>query len=351
MWKQLRAEVLFEAAGPIAHFEGTDGNHSMIAMTKVRRPKGGFAMVPIVSGNSVRNRMRYASSVALLRAADMLGEKLSESALRLLFNGGGYAGKGDIEKSDDSAEPEKKEKGKKKSGAKGVVNVDYYRSLCELVPSLSIFGGVAGRIIEGKLQVGQLMLVCEESASHLPEWVTKKLGEDGVQLDPARPHIERVQNVRMDAMLNPAMRTLLLPDAQVEANAKLLRADNAQSADEVTGAADKSKMLPYTFERVVRGSLLFWSCTVTVNSALEEDTFYVTLAELLRAGPVVGGKRGVDDHGQLRCIDARGIEVSREVRKADALDIEGRKAGSLFIPHVQERKERIAEFLRSAEVA
>lgn len=347
MWKQLRAEVLFEAAGPIAHFEGTDGNHSMIAMTKVRRPKGGFAMVPIVSGNAMRNRMRFVSSMALLRAADMLGEALSEPALRLLFNGGGFAG---ASKGDEESEAPKA-KGKKKGGAKGVVNIDFYRELCELVPSLAIFGGVAGRIIPGKLQVGQLMLVCEESKHHVPEWISEKLEAEGAQLDPARSHVERAQNVRMDAMLSPAMRTLLLPDAQVEANARLLRADNAQAAEESTHEADKSKMLPYTFERVARGSLFFWSCTVTVNSALEEDTFYVTLAELLRAGPVVGAKSGVDDHGQLRCIDARGIEVSREVRKADALDIEGRKPGSLFVPHVQERKERIAEFLRANEVS
>lgn len=348
MWKQLRAEVLFEAAGPIAHFEGTDGNHSMIAMTKVRRPKGGFAMVPIVSGNSMRNRMRFVSSMALLRAADMLGERLSESALRLLFNGGGYAGAG---KSDDDEGAPKPAKGAKKKAAKGVANIDAYRELCELVPSLAIFGGVAGRIIEGKLQVGQLMLVCEESRHHLPEWIAERLDAEGAQLDPARAHVERAQNVRMDAMLNPSMRTLLLPDAQVEANAKLLRADNAQAAEESTADSDKSRMLPYTFERVARGSLFFWSCTVTVNSALEEDTFYVTLSELLRTGPVVGGKRGVDDHGQLRCIDARGIEVSREVRKADALDIEGRKPGTLFVPHVKERKERIAEFLRAVDVA
>lgn len=348
MWKQLRAEVLFEAAGPIAHFEGTDGNHSMIAMTKVRRPQGGFAMVPDVSGNSMRNRMRFASNMALLRAADMLGEKLSEPALRLLFNGGSYAGKG--EETDDATPAEPKAKGKKKN-PKGVVNIDYYRELCELVPSLALFGGVAGRIIEGKLQVGQLLLVCEEARAYLPEWIAQKLETERVQLDSARAHVERVQNVRMDAMLNPAMRTLLLPAAQVEANARLLRADNAQAAEESTEDADKSKMLPYTFERVVRGSLFFWSCTCTINSALEEDTFYVTLSELLRSGPVVGGKRGVDDHGQLKCIDARGIEVSREVRKADALDIDGRKPGSLFVPHVQERKERIAEFLRTLEAA
>jgi hypothetical protein len=340
---------LFEAAGPIAHFEGTDGNHSMIAMTKVRRPKGGFAMVPIVSGNSMRNRMRFASSMALLRAADMLGQRLSEPALRLLFNGGGYAGK-DAEKGDDDG-PKDKAKSKKKGSTKGVVNIDYYRELCELVPSLAIFGGVAGRIIEGKLQVGQLMLICEESRGHVPQWIVDRLTSEGVMLDAARAHVERAQNVRMDAMLNPAMRTLLLPEAQADASARLLRADNAQASEESTHDADKSKMLPYTFERVARGSLFSWSCTVTVNSALEEDTFYVCLAELLKSGPVVGGKRGVDDHGQLRAVDARGIEVSREVRQANALDIDGRKPGSLFVPHVQERRERIAEFLRSVEAA
>lgn len=346
MWKRLRAEVLFRAATPIAHFEGVEGNHSYIAMTKIRRPKGGFVKVPVVSGNCIRNRMRFASSMALLRAAGLLGESLSESALRLLFNGGNNGGRGE-EAPDDGTK-----KGKKKP-KKGVVNVDFYRELTELVPSLALFGGCAGRIIPGKLGVGRALLVCQETrdAGDIPAWVEGYLDEQEIALDPARSHVEVAQNVRMDALLNPAMRTLLLPEAQVAANARLLRADNAQAADEATHEADKSGMMPYTFERICQGALLFWSTNVIVNNAVEEDTFFVVLKELLEWGPVVGGKHGVDQHGQLQAIDARGIEVSRQVDRADALDLAGRQIGSVFGPYVEERKDRIRAFLRTVEAA
>lgn len=332
MFKQFRAEVLFEAVQPISHQETTIGNHGVQATAKVRRRGGGFAKVPEVSGNAMRNRMRYASSLATLRAAGMLGESLTEPAIRLLFNGGKIVsnkGKG----KDD----------KKKGG--GGISMDRYRELCEIVPPLRIFGGCTeNRIVPGMLSVSSLDLVCEENERFLPPWIVGWLHDQNERLDSARDHLEVRQNVSMDPALNPSMRTLMLPDAQVEVTNRLARSEQAHRDDEATADADKSGMMPYTYERIVKGALFYWRTWVTVTSPLEEDTFRVILSELRDHGPIVGGKSGTG-HGELAIIGAKGVELVRAVEKADALDIGAPNVGSLFVPHVQERKDRLREFL------
>lgn len=332
MFKQFRAEVLFEAAQPISHQETTIGNHGVAATAKVRQRGGGFARVPMVSGNAMRNRMRYASSLAVLRAAGLLGESLSEPAIRLLFNGGKVV-----------SNKTKGKDGEKKGG--GGISMDRYRELCAIVPTLGIFGGCTeNRIVPGKLSVSSLDLVCEENERFLPVWIREWMTAENERLDTAREHLEVVQSVSMDPALSPAMRTLMLPDAQVAVTDRLARSERAHAADEAAADADKSGMMPYTYERICKGALFYWRTWVTVNSALEEDTFRVVLSELRDHGPVVGGKGGTG-HGELSIIGARGVELARAVEKADALDLGSPHVGSLFVPHVKERREQLQSFL------
>ena len=111
--RRLRVDIIFEALQPIAHHEGVLGNHATIMTRDVRRVGGGWANVATITGDTMRHQMRYGSSLAVLRAADMLGETLSEGALRLLFAGGMVTGRGDP----------------------STINLDRYRELCELVPN------------------------------------------------------------------------------------------------------------------------------------------------------------------------------------------------------------------------
>src|SRR5690606_25571706 len=124
-----------------------------------------------------------AAAYALLDAAGLLGaEKLSEAALRLLFAGGMVTGRGEA----------------------SVVKLDQYRELCELVPSMTLFGGCAdNRVIPGQLIVEDAVLVCEETApagdnghtwhGAVPPWASAHATELCGDLDVARSHVEEAQ--------------------------------------------------------------------------------------------------------------------------------------------------------------
>lgn len=332
MFTQKRIDIIFEALEPIAHHEGTLGNHATIMTREVRRAGGGWGRVAEITGDSMRNRMRYGSSLAVLRAADLLDQRLTEGALRLLFAGGMVTGRGDG----------------------STINLDRYRELCELVPPLAIFGGCSdNRVIPGKLFVEPATLICTETERFLPPWARAWLaGGDGRPaeiLDESRRHVEIVQRVRMDPTLQPDLRALLTPDAAVAGTKRLAASERGHEEDTAPGEKEKSAMMPRTFERVKQGSLWHWSCLCNLHSELEEDTFNVTIGALIAIldDTGVGGKRGTG-HGRLRPVAARNIETMRtapHVEELDALTI-GARAGDRFRAHVAERRSRIEAFFR-----
>jgi hypothetical protein len=321
MRQRKRYEFLLEAQSPIAHHEGAIGNHATLMRRKVRTSRG-FEDVPIVTADTMRHKLREASSLALLDAADMGEATLTESALRLLFNGGMVTG------SDG-----------------GAVKLDAYRELVTLIPSLALFGGCAqNRIIPGQLTVEDAMLICTETEHYFSPWqvtAARKLGE----VDTHSAYVENVQRVRMDSMLNPSMRKMLTEGEQVRVAGQLTAGERASAAgDDVERQANKSKMLPRTFECIARGSLLGWAVEALVSNELEEDVFNVSvLAFLSRA--VVGGKSGTG-HGQLRVVAANEVQMRSPAREHEALDTTalGLRVGQVFRAHVEARREQIQSF-------
>jgi hypothetical protein len=321
MIKRMRYEIVLEAVSPIAHHAGTTGNHSFLMTSRVRTARG-FEDVPCITADTMRHKLREASSLALLDAAGMTDGGLTESALRLLFNGGMVTG------SDG-----------------GAVKLDAYRELVELVPALGLFGGCAqNRIIPGRLTVDDALLICEETEHYLSSWqvdAAKRLGD----LCTYSAHVEEAQRVRMDAALNPAMRKLLTDGEQVKIAGRLAASEGAsEHGDAIEKESTKSAMLPRTFERIARGSLFGWSVEAVVQSELDEDVFNVAvLAFLSRA--VVGGKGGTG-HGQLRVVAANEVKMASPAREHEAFDTAalGLKVGQLFKQHVEQRRDRIREF-------
>lgn len=323
MHRRLRYEFVLEAASAIATHEGTVGNHAHIMTRKVRTP-GGFEDVPCITADTLRNRLRHASSLALLDAAD-LRDGLTESALRLLFNGGAITG------SDG-----------------GAVKLDAFRELVELVPSLALFGGCAqNRIIPGRLTCEDALLICKETRRFVSPWQLAT-AEKVAPIDTYTAHVEEVMRVRMDAALNPHMRQLMSTDAQVEVTKRLAAGERAKETGDAIEARDtKSAMMPRTFETVCQGSMFAWACEAIVSTDLDEDVFNVAVLAFLSQA-VVGGKQGTG-HGRLRVVEAQNICVGTPSRDFERLDTAALapRVGQLFRAHVAERKERIAEFFRS----
>jgi len=321
--KTHRYEFILEAEQPIAHHEGSYGNHALVMRRKTRLETGELAEVPCITADTMRHGMRTASTYALLDAAGLLDEgNLSQAALRLLFAGGMMTGRGDT----------------------GTVNLDQYRELVELVPPLGLFGGCASnRVIPGRLFVDDALLVCEETWRWLPERAREVVG---TEVHGSRAYIEDTQRVRMDPMLDPSKRLLLTEGDRAAADRQLSDGEIAHATDDAVGRDEtKSTMLPRSFERLIQGSLFTWGIQADTYSDLDHDTLVTALGVFL-ANPIVGGKRGTG-HGKLRVVKAWDVTVARpseSVSVADPAALGGR-AGDLFRAHVRERAGRIREFL------
>jgi CRISPR type IV-associated protein Csf2 len=319
---RVRYEFVLEAETPIAHASETVGNHSHL-MTRRIRTTAGFEDVPCITADTMRHKLREASALALLDAAGMR-EGLTESALRLLFNGGVVTG-----------------------GDGGAVKLDAFREMVELVPSLALFGGCAqNRIVPGRLFVEDALLICKETARYIQPWQLE-CAEQEFPLDTFTSHVEEAQRVRMDVTLNPHMRQLMSGEAQIEVNKRLEAGEKASEAkDSIEKHEAKSTMMPRTFDRIATGSLFAWSCEAQVSTDLDRDVFLVAiLAFISRA--VVGGKSGTG-HGRLRVVKARDIQIASPSRDFEAFDATqlAPRVGQLFRSHVEQRKERIRDFFR-----
>lgn len=328
--QQRRYDFLLEARTPIAHHAESLGNTAIIMRRKVRLPDGGWAHVPVVTADTMRHGLRESGAYALLDAAGLLeSPALGEAALRLLFAGGMMSGRGDA----------------------GVVKLDQFREMSELLPTLALLGGCASnRVIPGRLVVDDAVLVCEETLHLFPEWVGQHLEEMKIGVSTAREHVEEEQRVRMDPTLDPGKRKLLTAGSAEVVQQRLLASEAGhEAADEVAMDGEKSSMMPRRFERVASGSLFFWSVTATTYSDLDLDTFNTMVAAFL-SNARVGGKKGTG-HGLMRPVVAKHVQLARPRETPAALDANAiaPRLGSLFLAHVSLRKDRLAAFLRTVD--
>lgn len=326
MFDVKRYQFLLEAVTPIHHGQETFGNVSTILRRKTRQPDGGWAMVPCISGDSMRHQLREAVAYAYLDAAGMLDVgHLTEAALRLLFSGGMVTGRGDA----------------------STIKLDVYRELVELIPSLGLLGGCANnRVIPGRLTVDDAVLVCRETEHIVPDWIKTSIP----QLDSCRAHVELEQRVRMDPTLDPAKRNLLSAGEQQKTANRLTASEAAHDTDDAVGRqTDKSSMMPRQFERVASGSYFFWTVEATCLSDLDVDTFHTMVATFL-ANARVGGKRATG-HGLMRAVRAMGITVNRPADRMHSVSSTelAPKMGELFRSHVKERSERVKKILAEVD--
>lgn len=328
-FRVMRWEFLVRACEPIAHHSGSFGNQAIVMREEVCLPDGQFAEVPYITGDTIRHGIREASALALLDAAGMLDNPcLSESALRLLFAGGMITGK----------------------AAQSSINLDTYRLMCELMPSLKLLGGCAdNRMIPGTLTVSSGKLVCEENMQLFREahpWVEEWMEKNGFTASTAAEYVTEETRVRMDPMLIPERRNLLSSAEQVAVNNRMALSERAHTeGDDASALAAKSTMMPRTCEAIKRGSVFHFYVEARTYSALDRDTFAVMVASFI-SNMRVGGKRGTG-HGLMTPLVARDVEIVRPSHQSKSLALPGSAAevGKLFREHVARRAVELRDML------
>lgn len=325
--EHIHLQILVEAQTPIAHHEGHEANHSYFMRRKIRMPDGTFQKVPIVTADSMRNLLRRMLAEFGLECAGLLGNgkspQLTEGALRLLFAGGMLTGKGDA----------------------SVIKIARWRELIDLIPSLSIFGGcVDAMIIPGKLSVCDMVLLCEETKHLAPPFVLEHINGNPPSW---RAQLEESHRVRMDPVKNPNNHHLLSDDAKKRVDDKVIEKERAhEENDIITEQANKSSMMPRTYETVAQGSLWMWEISGTLDNEIDQASLYTALMLLSSARAHIGGKKGVG-FGRIKPILCQEIALPTIQEKLQIMQLQeiGISYGKKFEQHIKQRAEKINKIL------
>ncbi|OIV39144.1 hypothetical protein BIV57_02095 [Mangrovactinospora gilvigrisea] len=286
------------ALSSIAHAGGDRprGTTTLLRREKIIQPDGRVVYVPMISGNSVRGRLRRIGEDLLREVLEYEGE-ISLAAAHALRGGGSLA----------------KQIGQNLSG----LRLAHVRSL---IPQVGVFGCAAGgRVIDGCLQVGKWVPHYQE-VGHIIE----ALGAPSQGLRMFDSTQVEIYNSQDDsdthgfADLEP--QTLTVPVAD----------DGYPELDALPGSDAPSRMLTYGIETFPAGTQFSVWLALTRANAMEA-AFFTDILSVFTADARVGGRLGAGHgmaavtlkenliHGALEPFDWRAHLRSHRRQAIDAL--------------------------------
>jgi hypothetical protein len=297
-------EGTMTALSSISHNGGDSfGINSKLRREKFVQPDGSVESVPIISGNSMRGRLRDCGMLHMCRTlgyrmgtgaegaarrvsgavaaaedtqqrpastplsdaeqADVLGSGLSLAAFYFLFSGGALTS----------------------TGSRGI-DIDEGRRIRALIPLVGMFGGAMGNtIMPSKSKIGKVYPICAEVMHLLPASFQR----------PAPSIWEYLQEemyTRKDDEKNEHLRQLIAPDVRglLEVEHKKAALSKAQSKpQEDTG---QHQQMRYYVETLAAGTPFYWKIALDDVTEVEFEAFVTTLVEFSRM-PYIGGKSAV----------------------------------------------------------
>lgn len=147
-----KVEYTATLLAPLHHGAGTSGNTARLRTHEVIQGDGTVAHVPFVSAASIRHALRDRIAWHLADTIGIEQGSLPKLAVDLLWSGGSVT----------------------TTGAE--TNLDLARRIEAVFPALAMFGYAAqSDIIGGTLRASDLILVCAENASRLPDTADQSL--------------------------------------------------------------------------------------------------------------------------------------------------------------------------------
>lgn len=305
--KTYQLDGIVTALSSISHGGGEmNGITAQLRREKFVQPDGTVERIPIISGNSFRGVLRDIGMFQMLR---MLGygvneekkqvEGLSLQAFYFLFSGGALVSTGS-----------------------GGLDIDYFRKMKATVPLIGLFGGAAGNaIMPGKIKIGKLIPIANETLHLLPEKYRLPSTES------VWDYCQEEMYTRKDDEKNDRLRQMLPGGSD---------APTVKSK----GAPQQMK---YHVETLAAGTKFYWRLILEDVSEVEFEAFLSTLFEFSKR-PFLGGKSAVG-HGEIAINLENWIEIdSRTNLTGKELDL---KLGDKYKKHLKEKGDDIREFLKN----
>lgn len=311
-----RIEGVATVLSSVSHGGEHAGTVMYMRREKIIQPDGNVAEVPIISGNALRGVLRDHAAKAFWCS---LGRpQLPLPVFHLLWSGGALA----------------------KTGAQHVLGARQLSQVRDLVPVVSLFGGSgAGKIIEGRLQVGKLMPICAE---------TRHLMPSGIDVDDVRSVWEMLQieefTRRDDAkrdQLHAAIEGVADEGTPVE-QAVLLEMLAHEPPVEAQPDAPAQQMR-YGVETLAAGTRLHWWVRLAEINELERALFAAAIESWVASGAHIGG-RSATGHGRLRLDIAQWSHQAATVTVGQALEL-SRSAREILEQHASAHHAEIMSVL------
>lgn len=256
-------EGIVTALSSICHNGGEkNGVVTQLRREKFIQPNGRVVEVPVISGNSVRGKMRDIAAVEILTKSPGVKVKVDGDSFNLLFSGGSLESTGEAG-----------------------VNIEKVRQLRADIPMLSVLGCSVGNIIlPGKLDMGKMIPIAKETLHLIP---AKYHGEG--EIKSVWDYCQVEMNTRKDDRKDENLREFL-------------------NMEELVKKENPTQMMYHT-ETIAAGTRFYWRVCLRDTSDVETGAFLSTLQKWSEQASQVGGN-GRIGHGALKLdlIETKAID-------------------------------------------
>jgi CRISPR type IV-associated protein Csf2 len=309
-------EGVVTALSSICHNGGEkNGITSQLRREKFVQPNGKAKEVPVISGNAIRGILRDRGMFSMLQR---LGYGVNEdsgevkglplNAFYFLFSGGALTSTGE-----------------------DGLNVDFYRKMKDTIPLIGLFGGAAGNsIMPGKIKVGKLIPICNETAHLIPERFLPETVESIWE------YCQTEMYTRRDDAKNDKLRPML-PASE--------RKPIGKSEEDTADKPEKRKpqQMMYHAETLSAGTKFYWKIIAEDVTDIEFEALIITLLEFSRA-PYIGGKSAVG-LGEIAIKMDKWLEIDSRIHlEGKEVDVQ---LGKKYEQHIKNNEQQIRDLLEA----
>lgn len=246
-------EGVCTAISSISH-NGGERNGTIVQLRREKfvQPKGNVVEIPVISGNSIRGKLRDLAAIDILTKTDGIKVKVDADNFNLLFSGGSL----------------------ESTGGKNL-DIEKVRQMRKDIPMLSVLGCSIGNVIlPGKVDIGKMIPICKETLHLIPD---KFHGSEEIKTIWEYCQVE--MNTRKD-------------DTKDENKREFIKEESL--TDDLRGG-----QMMYHTETLVSGTRFYWKICLRDTNDIETGAFLQTLQKWSEQASQVGGNGRVG-HGALK---------------------------------------------------
>ena len=280
--KTLILEGTCTALTSICH-NGGEKNGTIVQLRREKfvQPKGNVVEIPIISGNSIRGKLRDLAAIDILTKNDGVKVQVDADSFNLLFSGGSLESVGEKQ-----------------------LDIEKVRQMRKDLPMISVLGCSVGNVIvPGKVDIGKLIPICKETLHLIPE----KFHGDA-EIKTIWEYCQVEMNTRKDDTKDENKREFIKQEYLTE---------------DLRGG-----QMMYHIETLVAGTRFYWKVCLRDTTDIETGAFLSILQSWATQSSQVGGNGRVG-HGRLKV----------DLTETSVIDSEMKFENSDFVTYIDKANE------------